>query len=253
MTIKRHYYSLLEVSKILDLTIDELMHYGITGQLGMCFDWALIKSEISINNLPLKLTLEFQNHPRHQWQSAVNDTLASDHKDYPNGRLFPLSTELLSVIFKQGFIKLEYAFDDFDEVTLKIIKLDGDEQTEYPSLKLSDIVITSISYANFVKKNKLNKPVEDAAYSVKEAFDDESVPNKLYFAFCLNKEVWPVADNMNLPSQIQLEQLIMQKDPDLNQADIESIIRLSTPDNINRGGKQKKDKVDFVPVNLRNN
>ncbi len=254
MTVKTHHYSLLEVSTLLDLTIDELMHYGITGQLGMCFDWALIKSEISINNLPLKLTFEFESHPRHEWQSSVNDTLASDHIDYPNGRLFPLSTGLLSVIFKYGFIKLKYAYDDFDECTLKIIKIDDcDEQAEYPNLKLSDIVITSISYANFVKKIKLNEPVEFSAHGAQAIFDDDNVPNKIYFAHGLNKEVWPIPDNMNLPSKSQLEELLKQKDPDLYQADVDAIIRLSLPDNIKLGGKPKKDKIDFVPVNFRNN
>jgi len=251
MTAKKYYYSLIDISILLDLSIDELMHYGITGQLGMFFDWALIKSEISIKNLPLSLTIKYIGQPPHLWEGPVNDMLKSEHIKNPNERLFPLSTGQLSVINKNGFINLIHAYDDFDGSTLEIVKKEGSEQVEYPILNLSSIIVTSFSYEQFVKDNQLNKADKNDCFDGKEAFENDNIPNRLYFTIGLNKEVWPIPGNMNLPSKTELAELVMAKDSGLCRTDIDAIIRLSTPDDIILGGKKKKDKIPFAPVHLR--
>jgi hypothetical protein len=244
MTVKKYYYSLHEVSILLDLTIDDLMHYGITGQLGMFFDWALIKNEISINNLPLKLIMEFKGHPAHLWQRTIDDTLNSDHVEQPINRLFILSTGQLSVINKHGSIPLINAYDEDIELSLEIVKLDEDPQVEYPKLNLTDIIVSSEAYEYFVKNNKLDNAVLDS----KLTLEDDDMPDNLYFANSLNKEVWPIPDNMNLPTKSELGELLLIKDPNLCKADIDAIIRNSTPNGIRLGGKRKKDKIDFAPI-----
>lgn len=250
MTVKKYYYPLQEISNLLDVSIDDLMHYGITGQLGMCFDWALIRDNISINNLPFKLTLEFKDVPPKWWKPNVDKLLNSDHVNDPIERLFPLSIELLSVIYKQGFIKLINAYDDSCGLTLEIIKTEDGKHVEYPSITLNDIVVVSGCYEQFAKKFQLDLPDENAFVDAESIFEHEE-PNKLYFARSLNREVWPIPDNMNLPSKSELGELLLSKDPGLCKADIEAMIRLSTPDGIVLGGKQKKNKIPFVPVHLR--
>ncbi len=250
MTVKKYYYSLNEISNLLDLTIDDLMHYGITGQLGMCFDWASINSDIILNNLPLKLTFEYKGYPAHLWQNAVDDMLNSALTENPSERVFPLSIEQLSVINKHGFIKLKNGLDDCGQ-TLEIIKMDDGKHVEYPTLTINDIVVVSYWYEQFSKNFQLDIPDEPACIDIGTVFEDDDIPDNLYFAISLNKEVWPIPDNMNLPSKSELGELLLIKDPSLCKADLDAIIRLSTPNDIRLGGKRKNDKIDFVPTLCR--
>jgi len=211
----------------------------------------LFETPPSTNNLPFKLILEFKGEPPEWWQPNVDRVLNSDHVNNPIERLFPLSIELLSVIYKQGFIKLISAYDDSCGLTLEIVRLNEDENVENPVLNISDIVVVTKCYEQFSKNFQLDIPGESVLVDAESVFEHDDVPNNLYFAHSLNQGVWPIPPNMNLPRKSELVELIKAKDPSLCIADIDAIIRISTPNGIKLGGKQKKDKIPFAPVHLR--
>jgi hypothetical protein len=104
------------------------------------------------------------------------------------------------------------------------------------------------------RTKKLVKAMEDRDKKPeikKTAYNDEDIPDLLYFAYDLFCEVWrDLPLNMNKPSRDQLVQLLRTKgikEPSF----IQAVIKVSTPNDVVLGARKKSDFVDWKPKGQR--
>jgi len=123
------------------------------------------------------------------------------------------------------------------------------------SIGISDLVITVEELARFecIQKNEskfeqpLNKP-----NSLIELINKDDTPNSLYFAYTLFEEAWKdLPANMKKPTKPQLSEHLKTKGITETTV-IDSIIKVSTPNNVTLGGKQKPELSEWKPKNERN-
>ena len=82
--------------------------------------------------------------------------------------------------------------------------------------------------------------------------DEEQIPDNLYLALSLYKQAWhDLPDDMRKPLKSELEDLLKQNGLTDNAELINSIIKVSTPNNVKLGGKQSPDLKPWKPVEQR--
>jgi hypothetical protein len=86
---------------------------------------------------------------------------------------------------------------------------------------------------------------------LKALFSHDNLPDDLYFAFSLFNEAWrDIPPDMKKPTKEQLTSQLTQKGLSIKKT-IDAIIKVSTPNNVNLGGKQKSDLKDWAPKDER--
>ena len=117
------------------------------------------------------------------------------------------------------------------------------------SLHIDQLVITMAE-----KKRVEGKILSDERNKAKElllGIDEEQIPDNLYFALSLYKQAWhELPDDMRKPLKKDLENLLKQKGL-TNSELINSIIKVSTPNNVKLGGKQSPNLKPWKPIEQR--
>jgi hypothetical protein len=97
-----------------------------------------------------------------------------------------------------------------------------------------------------------SQKVQIQSDKLKMMFQEDSVPDSLYFAYSLFEEVWQNSpSDMKKPTKPQLIKYMEDKGIK-EQTNIDAIIRVSTPNGISFGGKQKPELKSWVPKSERN-
>jgi hypothetical protein len=310
--LERNWYTISDLATIWGCTIKDILHFGQSSELEICFDWKKIESKYEGGiQTPISKILFFTVHvvfvegeewffsPQTYKRPQVIDEVSfkeykplfssirnGDDLDYMLYK--PLETLETSIFTRFVAINSELLFDTTsDQISLPYsddVMLShrlgslGDfdfcifcnEGTNFNQkapfqLNYNDLIVTKMEKLRFeltlesqVDKTNLktgllisNENLAKESVAMKDLLDEEDIPNLLYFAYSLYEQAWKsLPIDMNRPNKPQLSKLLNEMGITA-QKTIDSIIKVSTPNNVVLGGKSKSNLKSWTPISKR--
>jgi hypothetical protein len=101
------------------------------------------------------------------------------------------------------------------------------------------------------KKMETHRSIKEEV-PVRDLSETDEVPTLMILASSLFDAAWKdIPSDMKKPTQKQLEHYIKTRQGITNKADIKALMRISKPDNVDFGGKQKPELTEWKPKNER--
>jgi hypothetical protein len=182
----------------------------------------------------------FYSFYKRQFEFFLNELIT---KDFENGASEALLrnyyySELLTV-FGESYL-------DSLEKGIELAANELEEEVAYRQMK---------EEAMWSMKNAIDEEEPEIksqpVVSVRDIFSEDDIPDLLYLALSLFEQAWKdLPSDMNKPNKTQLTKLLKEMDV-TEQKTIDSLIKVSTPNNIILGGRAKLNLKDWKPMSKR--
>jgi hypothetical protein len=285
MKIKRYWHSINQMAINWSCTIDDILHMAQTEQIQLCIDWKKLDKDFEHWSFRFIYDPSFKPTQGHLpvtnqeilFTKAISfdtnfDELFLPKSTTPLANLTACPKDLLNKLSANSVcyfdthnstteetgdlgqvvkhfyeVELDLYLSDYQLFAHGEISHEEHKLPQHINITMHDLVITDEEITRLeALYNMEQKKGEIVSSIITHDFEAEEIPDSLYHAYSLFKDIWcKLPNDMNNPTKSDLDYHVKNEQGIINKALRDAIIKVSKPNDIKLGGKSKSNLKPF--------